>query len=570
MDFDIVINNGKIMDGSGNPWFKSNLGIKDGKVLRISRLPLNGGKNLDARGLIVCPGFIDLHSHSDFSISVHNRAESSLHMGLTTMGVGQCGQDTYTLNRRFRRIQKVVISVFSHVPIKDVKMEWINLEEYRAHLENIGIGANLAPYVGFANLRTIIMGLEGYGGERNLPTEEELEKMKSLLEQQMEFGAFGLSTGLRYSEQRNALTDEVIGLAKVAAKYGGIYISHMRGEADVLIESCKELIQICKAASIPGCYSHHKAVLPENWGKPTETMRLIDRARAEGIEIYCDQYCQIHAAESNLGSVFGQHMLGGLESKVIASVDELLEILKDSEKWEEMKKTSKEAHEKEVEKNTERKKALHKYGIKVPEIWNPEVFFYIVYSKTRPDLEHKNFTEVAINMGYDDYWDAIRDLYIADNGNTLICAGIMSEDDIITILKHPASSVSTDDWSMDRAPSMRSLMGSLPHPRGYGVYPKVLGRYVREMKVLRIEEAIRKMTSLPAQFLGLRDRGLLQEGYFADIVVFNPNTIQDLSTFEKPVTYPAGISYVLVNGKIVMKDGNHTGELPGKVLFHEN
>jgi N-acyl-D-amino-acid deacylase len=569
MDFDIVIKNGRIIDGSGNPWFKANIGIKDGKIAKINRLPLNEtAKTIDAEGLVVCPGFFDLHSHSDFSIMIHNKAESSLHMGLTTMGVGQCGSDSYTLIEEYKQMMKIGIASFARVPVEDVEVDWSNLAEWREKLEKKGIGANLAPYVGFGNLRTCVMGVEGKGGERYTPTEDELEKMKSILDQQMRHGAFGLSTGLVYSEQRNASTEEIVELAKVVAKHGGIYISHMRGEDDTLIEACKELIAICEKAGVRGCFSHHKAMFPENWGKPCETMRLIDRARAKGIEIYCDQYCQPYAREANLGSWFISYLMGE-EMRAPPSVDELIKDMKNLEKWEEIKKKAIESYEKDVEKNEERKKVLGKHGIKVPAIWNPATFDYVVYSKTHPDFVGKNFTEVAEAMGIGDFWDAIRDLYIADDGNTYVAAGGMCEEDIITILKHPASSVSTDDWSMDWVPPMRYPTGLLPHPRGYGVYAKVLGRYVRDMKILRLEEAIRKMASLPAQFLDIKDRGMIREGYWADIVLFNPKTVKDLATFEKPATYPEGIPYVLVNGQIVISEGKHIGALPGKVLFHK-
>lgn len=345
----------------------------------------------------------------------------------------------------------------------------------------------------------------------------------------------------------------------------------MRGEASTLIESCVELIKICEQADVHGCFSHHKAVWPENWGKLSETMRLIDRAREKGIEIYADQYCQLHAREANLGSWFGRNLLTVEENETatLPSVDELLESLKDPEKWKAIKEVAIKSYEQEVAKNEERKRVLGERGVKVPDLWNPAMFDYIVYSKTRPDLIDKNFSEVAEAMGYEDYWEAIRDLYIADDGNTYVAGGFMREEDIITILKHPATSVSTDDWSLDQAPSMRYL-GSLPHPRGYGVYPKLLGRYVRDLQILRLEEAIRKVTALSAQFLGLKDRGMLREGYWADIVLFNPENIEERATFEHPATYPAGIPFVLVNGEFVIKNGKYTGALPGKVLAYNS
>lgn len=563
MELDIVIQNGMIADGSGNPWFKADFGIKDGKIVEISRTKLEGnGKTINAEGLVVSPGFIDLHTHSDRSVVMHNRCENYLRMGVTTMGGGQCGSSIFPITERI--LERMPEEMASEV-------DWTTLAGWRKHMEAKGVGANLAPYVGFGSLRRCVMGVEGEGGERYEPTEAEMGEMKSHLDQAMREGAFGLSTGLRYSEQRNAFTEEVIELARVVAKYGGMYISHMRSESDRLIEACKELIEICEKANIRGCYSHHKAMFPENWGKPSETMRLLDEARARGLEIYCDQYPWEYARETNLGTWFRGQLDPEEKKTEPVTLEELVDAMRDPERWEMIKQGAVRAYDEEVEKNEERKRALGERRVAVSAIWNPETFDYVVYSKTRSDLVGKNLRGVAEAMGLEDFWEAARELYIADEGLIYVAAGGMREADMITILKYPTTSVSTDASALDLSKIPFSEMSqrlSPGHPRGWGTFPKVLQRYVREMGVLRLEDAVRKMTSLPAQFLDVKDRGAVRKGCWADITIFDLERIENRATYAEPTLYPLGIHYVIVNGQVVIEKGEHTGSLPGKILFH--
>ena len=564
MKLDIVIRNGMIVDGSGNPWYKADIGIDDGRIVEISRTSIeDGGKTIDAWGLAVSPGFIDLHTHSDRSVTTHNRCENYLQMGVTTMGGGQCGSSIFPITERM--LEKMPKELASEV-------DWSTLAGWREHMEAKGVGANIAPYSGFGTLRRCTMGTEGEGGERYEPTETEMEEMKSYLEQTMREGAFGLSTGLRYSEQRNAFTDEVIKLARIVAKYGGMYIWHMRSESDRLIEACMELIEICEKAGVRGCYSHHKAMFPENWGKPSETMRLLDEARTKGLEIYCDQYPWKYARETNFGTWFREHLEAGEGEAKPVTLGKLVEAVRDPERWERIKRGAVQAYREEVEKNEERTRVLGERRVKVSAIWNPETFDYVVYSKTRPDLVGKNLRGVADAMGLEDFWEAARELYMADKGLTYVAGGGMREADMITILGHPATSVSTDASAHDLSKTPFEEMNqrlSPGHPRGWGTFPKVLQRYVREMGVLRLEDAVRKMTSLPAQFLDMKDRGVLRESCWADITIFDPERIECRATYAEPTLYPSGIYYVIVNGQVVVERGEHTGSLPGKILFHE-
>ena len=566
--YDLIIRNGKIIDGSGNPWFRGNIAIQDGKIVNITRGEIGeAAKSIDASNLTVTPGFCDLHTHSDQTILFNKYARSSLHAGVTTEGVGQCGTGAYGFAPGYEAALRIELMQFAQVPPDQIHIDWRTVGEWRKTVDAQGTGINLAPYIPRGTLRSSVMGTEEQSGVRYEPTPEEMQKMKALLRESMEQGAFGISTGLRYPWGRNSFTEEVIEMTKVVAEYNGVYISHMRSESDTLIESTHELVQICEEAGVPGCVTHHKAIFPENFGKVNETLRIIDRARERGLEIMCDFYPWIHAAEGNLGGVFLPYVLSAdmTIEQMMTAMENLLELVMDGEIWNKVKTAIHDGFAKEVEKNEKRKTVLAQRGIKAPDLWNPATFNYIVHSQTHPNLAHKNLREAAKMMGYEDFLDAARQVYVDDQGATLIASGIMCEEDVVTILKHPYSSISTDGAAFDEKPNLLSPL-LWAHPRNYGTFAKVLQEYVREQKILRLEEAIRKMTSLPMQFLGVSDRGLLREGMWADITIFDADHIANRATFAQPAVYPDGIHYVLVNGQVAIDHGRDTGVLAGKVL----
>ncbi len=567
-DFDLIIRNGRVIDGTGNPWFRADIGVSEGRVKRLSRVPLEGAeKVIDARGLVVCPGFVNLHSHSDATILSHNNAENCLAMGLVTELVGSCGSSSAPLTEEYR--EKLRERGVEGWGLLEEEIDWLSLADWRNKLEEREIGVNIAPLVGQGTVRGMVMGAEGEGGERIVPSEEEMAAMKGLVGSAMEDGAFGLSTGLTYAPGRNALTAELIELVSVVARYGGLYSSHMRCEGDRLLEATREFIEICERAGVRGTISHHKAMGRGNYGKVNETLRMVTRARERGVDIIVDQYPWRHGGVTkSLGARFKSK---DPEGPVIQTREELVDNLRDPEKWRRVKAAALERQNRELENYRKREEMMREEGG-----WTSAPFFtstsgVILHSRSHPEFEGRTFQEVAESLGETDFIEGIRRLLLDDEGYTVSGNYPYSEDDIVTIMRYPWTTVSTDQYAFDA--SKIGLQGmadalAMQHPRGWGTYPKILGRYVREEKALTLEEAVRKMTSLPATFLGLQDRGIVREGFWADLVVFDNEEVGNQATYGNPIKRPSGIPYVLVNGELAVDDEELTGALAGKVLKH--
>ncbi|MDH7477804.1 MAG: D-aminoacylase [Candidatus Bathyarchaeota archaeon] len=530
--WDILIKGGKVVDGSGNPWFKADIAIKNGQITDIGSLNSNSADVvIEATNMIVCPGFIDMHSHSDFALLINRYAESKVRQGVTTEVIGNCGNSAAPLNDELRKDIKRENPIIQEAGIM---LNWAKMEEFFKILEKLGISINVVALVGHRNIRVLTMGYQN-----KPPTEEELEEMKRNAEEAMKAGAFGLSTGLIYPPSSYADTNEIIELAKVVAKYGGIYASHIRGEdGPRLINSVREAIEIGEKAGVSVEISHHKAHGKLAWGKVKTTLRMIEEARERGVDATCDVY-PYTAASFGLSAILPPEVHEG-------GVDKILERLKDAE-W--------------------RRKIREEMLNGMPNWPSPFISagwdaIMISYSKKHPEYEGKMIKEICDSLNVDPF-EFIFNLLIEEEASTEVVRFTMREGDVCTVLSHPLSMVGSDA-------SIQATYGLLskgkPHPRAYGTFPRVIKRYVNEFGILRLEEAIRKMTSLPANKLKIFDRGIIRTGMWADIVVFNPSIISDEATYAEPHRYPKGIEYVIVNGKIVVDHGEHMKALPGKVL----
>lgn len=541
MKYDLVIKNGKIIDGTGNPWYQTDVGIKDGKITKIGQLKKkNTDKEINANGLVVTPGFIDPHSHSDFAIPFDPRLESTVRQGITTAVVGNCGDSLAPINKEKLDLFEKMANIFSP-PGETLNITWQTFDEYLLAVEKGGCSTNIVPLIGFGTVR--IAG--GPGFEDRPPTNEELENMKMYVHEAMQSGAFGMSTGLIYTPQIYAKTEEVIELAKVVAEYGGIYFSHIRGEGATLVEAVEELILIVeKSGCSGGQVAHHKASGRLNWGKSKTTLQLIEEANENGLNITCDQYPYNRGMTSLITVLPPWVHIGGIEK--------IFERLEDSKTLKRIRKDIAQ-------------------GIKGWENWmkdlgTDKIYISSVKTDQWKDVEGKSISEITKLKDKQDDFTTLIDLIREEKGEVSILVEGMHEEDIRRIMTNKFTMIGTDGWGV--APT--GVLGhGKPHPRFYGTYPRVLGKYVRQEGLLKLEEAIRKMTSFPAQKLGLHDRGLIRENMWADVVVLDHNEVLDRATYEDPHQFPLGIKHVIINGEIVVEDEQQTEKLPGRILRHK-
>ncbi|MBS7637312.1 D-aminoacylase [Candidatus Bathyarchaeota archaeon] len=535
MSYDILIREGRVFDGSGGDWFYSDIGISDGRIVSMGRLgDARAERVIEAGGLAVSPGFIDTHSHTDVTIMLFPTSDSKVMQGVTTEVVGNCGLSLAPIKGDLE-LQRRYVAAFHPEMASLLPWSWRSLGEYYQAVERLGISVNLAPLIAAGNVRISVMGFEN-----RTPTEGEMQEMREIVEEGMREGAFGLSTGLVYPPGVFTKTEEIIELAKVAARYGGIYSSHIRGEGDTLLQSVLEAIEIGRRAGIPVLISHIKVMGRANWGMSGKILYEIERARGEGIDVNADQY-PYTAGSTVFSSILPPWAQEG-------GIHKLLERLRDPES----RKRLREDLESEIPGWQNWVKTLGWESFKMISFNREENKKYL----------GKAIPEIASMMGRDPF-EAAMDLILTENGGPMTVIFYGSEYDVEAYMKSPQVMVSTDAFGS--SPTGPIDLG-LQHPRTYGTYPRILGRYVRERGLLTLGEAIRKMTSLPARKIGLMDRGLLRPGMWADIVIFDPATVIDTATYEDPLRYPRGIRYVLVNGEVVVEEGKHTGKRPGKVL----
>ncbi len=499
-DYDVLIHGGRVINGSGNPWFAADLGIRGDRIAAIGDLSGATAEILiDAAGLVVAPGFIDPHTHAIRGIFDVPTAESALLQGVTTLTEGNDGSSPWPIGEHYREIAE------------------------------LGISPNWAVFVGQGTIRSQVIGVE----DRE-PSPAEIGRMKAMVAQAMEEGALGISTGLFYVPGSFTSTEEVIELSRVAAEHGGIYISHMREEASQLIESVNETIRIGEEAGIPVQITHHKVIGAPNWGAAVDSLRLVDEARARGVDVTIDQY-PYTASQTGINALIPQWAQEGGINALLARLD------------------SRETRQ--TIKNEVVERILFDRGGGDP------ANVFISRNSWDPTMAGRNLAELTIEAGMEPSPENAAEVVfeILRNGGATAVYHAIGSDDVDRIMRHPATAIGSD--------GPVGIFGEgAPHPRQYGAFARVLGHYVRERGVISLEEAIRKMTSMTAQRLSIQDRGLIAEGFFADLAVFDADEIIDRATFEDPHQYALGMKYVLVNGEIVVEDGAHTGSRPGRIL----
>jgi N-acyl-D-amino-acid deacylase len=524
---DIKLTGGRVIDGTGAPAWRADVGITGERITAIGDLAREpAGRTLDASGLVVAPGFIDVHSHSDWRLWANRRAESKIRQGVTTEVVGNCGFSPAPVSDEFRDQMR---SFALYLP-PGMDFSWRSVADYLRRYTDEGIALNIVQLVGHGTLRLAAMGFA-----RRAPTARELALMERLMDESMAGGACGLATGLIYAPGSYAATEEIVAVARRAARAGGFYASHIRGEGATLLEAVAEAIRVGREAGLPVQVSHIKAAGRPNWGKVADALRLIDAARAEGLDVMADAY-PYTASSTTLRTLLPDWALEG-------GVEAMLERLGDA------------AARARIREELTGGSPILGRGLGWEDIM-------VAHAPARPDAQGRRLADVARAWGRDPL-EAAFDILLAERGKGYVILFQLDEADLRRALVHPEVMIGSDGSSL----AVEGELGAgTPHPRSYGTFPRVLARYVREQSLLSLEQAVHKMTGLPARRLGLADRGVLSVGARADVVGFDAARVADVATYEAPHRYAEGIPYVLVNGRVVIDGGEHSGALPGHVL----
>ena len=529
--YDVVIRNGRIIDGTGSPWYSGDIAIRRGKIAALGKLDgASAKRTIDARGMVVAPGFIDMLGQSELTILVDPRLPSKIYQGITTEITGE-GGSIAPLTDDLVKSDRVGYEHYG------VQPTWRTLREYFARLRKQGMGINLATYVGATQVRRVVIG-----DDNRAPTAAEMERMKALVRDAMHDGAVGISTSLQYAPAMYAKTEELVALAAEAGKLGGIYASHIRDEGDGVLPALDEAIQIGREGHLPVEIWHLKAAGKANWGRMPEIVARIERARKSGVDIGADTYAYTASFNTFSAIIPPWAHDGGDRS--------LIERLKDPAARERIRK---EMESPAGDWNNEWQQVTGPGSIIIGAVQNPKLL----------PIQGKTIAEIAKLWGKNPI-DTVFDLLIEDSAFTSVAMFTMAEPDVALALRQPWVSICND--SQGTGPE--GLLGKEhPHPRAYGTFPHVLRKYVREDKTLTLEDAIRKFSALSAQKMRLADRGVLKQGMWADIVVFDPDTIRDAATFDNPNQLSDGMRFVLVNGVPVIEEGKMTNALPGKVVL---
>ena len=525
----LKIEGATVVDGTGRPGARADVGIRDETIVAVGDLSRErAGSQLHAAGKVVTPGFIDMHSHSDWRLWDNRRAESKIRQGVTTEVVGNCGFSPAPVSAQFRE----EVRSFALYVAGGMDFSWRSVGDWLTAFDRGGTALNVIQLVGHGTLRIAAMGFA-----RRVPTADELTAMQRLMADAMDQGAWGLSTGLIYAPGSYASTGEIVDVARMAARYRGFYASHIRGEGATLLAAVREAIQVGREGELPVQISHIKAAGRPNWGRVADALALVDAARADGLDVMADVY-PYTASSTTLRTLLPDWALEG-------GIPAMLERLRDADTRARIRAA--------LESPDGGERLLDRIG------WEN---IMISYCTRRKDAEGKRLSEIAAARGLDPI-EAVFELLRDEGGAASMILFQLDEADLRHALVHPHVVIGSDGSAL--AP-YGELGAGKPHPRSYGTFPRVLGPYVREHRLLNLAQAVHKMTGLPARRLGLKDRGEIRPGARADLVVLDPRRVADVATYEDPHRYPVGIEHVLVNGRFVVKAGEHTGSLPGRVL----
>jgi len=523
--YDVLIKNGKVITGMGNPWHYGDVAVVKDRIVKVGKLFKEEARAvIDAKGLYVGPGFIDGHSHSDLGVIAEPTAEQKIMQGVTTENIGMDGLSVAPIREEQIADWRKHLSGLTGKP--PIEWSWRSFADFFDVIDAVPPSINISSYVGLGTIRLCVMGMTDRAA-----TAEEIEEMKEMAAQAMEEGARGISAGLIYPPSQYQQLEEVVEIAKVAQQYDGIYDVHLRSESDHLVSAIEEVIEIGRRSGIPILITHFKASGKKNWGMTETTLKMVEDARNEGIDVSVAQY-PYTAGSTILHACIPPWYHSKGPDKLIQSLredrDQIKKDIRERNDWENMALSN---------------------G------WE-NIVVSSVESEANKIYEGKSLVEIAQMRGVEDPVDAACDLLIEEElavGMVLFC---MDEADVVRIMQHPTTAYITDGI----------LGGSKPHPRVYGSFPRLLGRYVRDQGVVGLEEAVRKMTSATAERIRLKTKGRLAENYDADITIFNLDTVIDNATYENPRQFPSGIEWVLVNGQVVVKNGKHTGARPGRTL----
>jgi N-acyl-D-amino-acid deacylase len=523
--YDLLILNGKVIDGCGNPWFRGDLAIVKDKIVKIGNLKeAQAAQIVNAGGDFITPGFIDGHSHSDLHIIAHPRAEQKVMQGITTENLGLDGMSAAPISEENIAKWRKYLSGLAGNP--DIAWNWSSFSDYLDRIDAVRPSVNITSYVGLGTIRLHVMGMDD---RKAVPGE--IECMKRVAAQAMEDGARGISAGLIYPPSQYQSADEIVEIAKVVRDYDGIFDVHMRSEGDRLFESMDEVIGIGKRSGISVMITHFKVRGKGNWGRSEEALEKLDAARNKGVDVSIAQY-PYTAGSTMLQAVIPPWYHTKGPDHLIAALKDRRHAVKD-----------------DIRNRTDWENFHYYVG------WE-NIYISSVEKQANKPYEGKNIVEIAEMRGLDDPADAALDLLVDEELAVGMIVFGLHEDDVVRIMQYPGVNFITDGL----------LGGSKPHPRVYGTFPRILGRYVRENNVLRVEDAVRKMTSLPAEKLRLKTKGQIREGFDADITIFDPETVIDRATYENPRQFSPGIDRVIVNGRIVVENGKQTDAAPGKTV----